>query len=41
MERKNALIPGASGIIGRTLIEYLSNLDDWNIRPPAKVILDR
>jgi nucleoside-diphosphate-sugar epimerase len=31
MERKNALIPGASGIIGRTLIEYLSNLDDWNI----------
>jgi NAD(P)-dependent dehydrogenase (short-subunit alcohol dehydrogenase family) len=31
MERKNALIPGASGIIGRTLIEYLSSLDDWNI----------
>lgn len=31
MERKNALVPGASGIIGRTLIEYLSSLDDWNI----------
>lgn len=31
MERKNALIPAASGIIGRTLIEYLSTLDNWNI----------
>jgi nucleoside-diphosphate-sugar epimerase len=30
-ERKNALVPGASGIIGRTLIDYLSSLDDWNI----------
>lgn len=31
MSSKNALIPGASGIIGSTLIDYLSSLDDWNI----------
>ena len=29
--KKIALVPGASGIIGRTLIEHLSGLDDWHI----------
>ena len=31
MECKTALVPGSSGIIGRTLIEYLSQLEDWNV----------
>lgn len=31
MERKNALVAGASGIIGRSLVEHLSALEDWRV----------
>lgn len=31
MELKNALVAGASGIIGRSLVEHLSALEDWKV----------
>jgi uncharacterized protein YbjT (DUF2867 family) len=31
MEKQVALVPGASGIVGRGLVEYLSKLDGWDV----------
>jgi len=31
MERKTALVAGALGIVGRSLVSHLATLDDWNV----------
>lgn len=31
MERKTALVAGALGIVGRSLVSHLAMLDDWNV----------
>ena len=31
MERKVALVAGATGVIGRGIVEHLAGLDDWEV----------
>ena len=31
MERKVALVAGATGVIGRGIVEHLCGLDDWDV----------
>ena len=30
-DRKNALIAGATGVVGRNLLRHLLTLDDWDV----------
>jgi nucleoside-diphosphate-sugar epimerase len=29
--RKTALVAGATGVVGRNLLKYFIDLDDWNV----------
>ena len=40
MEPKVALVTGATGIIGRGIVEHLSGLDDWDIIALSRSVPD-